>query len=159
MPSANISIRTAGEKDLPAIRKLYSQTVRKINSQDYNEREIEVWASTSDNPDSFRKAINIQYFIIAEIENELAGFASIEKNGYLDFMYVHKDHQRKGIAKKLLKEIESKAGEQRNFEVFAYVSRTAKPFFERSGYIHTGDKTDLFKGVVFINSIMVKKMN
>ena len=43
---------------------------------------------------------------IAEIENELTGFSSIEKNGYLDYMYVHKDHQGKGIAKNLLEEIE-----------------------------------------------------
>ena len=159
MSPINIAIRTAEEKDLPAIRKLYSQTVREINSKDYNQQEIEVWASSADEHESFSKAIKIQYFVIAVIENEIVGFSSIEKNGYLDFMYVHKDHQRKGIAKKLLEEIERKAVEQKNFEVFAYVSRTAKPFFEKAGYRHTGNKTDPFKGVVFTNSIMVKKID
>ncbi|MEO8665700.1 MAG: GNAT family N-acetyltransferase [Ignavibacteria bacterium] len=159
MSKEKISIRTAAEKDLPAIRNLYSQTVREINSKDYTKQEIEVWASCSDEPGSFSKAIEVQYFIVAEIENEIVGFSSIEKNGYLDFMYVHKDHQRKGIAKKLLEEIERKASDQKNFEVFSYVSRTAKPFFEKSGYKHTGNKTDHFKGVLFINSIMVKKKN
>ncbi|MDQ3194181.1 MAG: GNAT family N-acetyltransferase [Bacteroidota bacterium] len=158
MPHSNFSIRTAVEKDLSAIRKLYSETVREINSKDYSEDEIEVWASTSDDPHSFKEAVENQYFVIAETENELVGFSSIEKNGYLDFMYVHKDHQRKGIAKRLLEEIERKANEQNNYEVFAYVSRTAKPFFERSGYRYSGDKTDRYKGVVFINSIMVKKL-
>jgi putative acetyltransferase len=158
MPHSNFSIRTAVEKDLSSIRKLYSETVREINSKDYSADEIDVWASTSNDPHSFKKAVENQYFVIAETENELVGFSSIEKNGYLDFMYVHKDHQREGIAKRLLEEIERKANEQNNYEVFAYVSRTAKPFFERSGYRYSGDKTDRFKGVVFINSIMVKKL-
>ncbi len=158
MSSTNLFIRTAEEKDLAEIRNLYSQTVRQINSKDYTQQEIEVWASTSDDPQSFVKSIKNQYFIIAETGFEIAGFASIEKNGYLDFMYVHKDHQRSGIGRKLLEEIERKAGEQNNYEVFAYVSRTAKKFFEKSGYQHRGNKTDIFKGVVFINSIMVKKI-
>ncbi len=158
MSSIVISLRKAVEKDLPDIRKLYSQTVKEINSKDYSEEEIEVWASSSDEPGSFSKAIEIQYFLIAELQNEIVGFSSIEKNGYLDFMYVHKDHQKKGIAKRLLQEIERKAKKQNNYEVFAYVSRTAKPFFEKSGYKHTGNKTDSFKGIVFINNIMVKKI-
>lgn len=152
-----IKIRTATERDAETISILYSETVRKINSKDYSEEQIKVWSGGSGNLDHWKRHIGEQYFIVAETDNVIVGFSSITPEGYLDFMYVHKNFQRAGVAKKLLEEIERKAAEQKNSEVYSHVSKTAKGFFEKFGYKHTGDLIDPYKGVVFINSIMKKK--
>ncbi len=115
--------------DIPAITEMYKQTVLSINAKDYTHGQITVWADGAVNYPRWEKAIKDQFFVLAEIENtplplvqakgltsslpsqegniHLAGFSSIAKDGYLDFMYVNKNYQRCGVATALLNEIES----------------------------------------------------
>ena len=71
-----------------------------------------------------------QYTLIAEINDEIVGFGSIDKLGYLDLLFVHKDYQKQGIATALCNELE------KGFSVInTFASITAKPFFESRGYV------------------------
>lgn len=158
MGKDSFKIRTAEETDIPQIAKLYYETVRHINSKDYSEKHIEVWSNAAFAVEGWKKKISEQYFLVAETDREIIGFSSIAIDGYLDFMYVHKEHQREGIATKLINEIEKKAAEQNNEEIYSHVSKTAKPFFEKAGYKYSGDHIDPAKEVVFINNIMKKKI-
>jgi len=166
---SSITLRTANENDIPAIGLLFSETVRNVNSKDYTEDEIRAWSSSGENTAMWKKRIGEQYFIVAEINGVIAGFSSIDPSGYLDFMYVHKDHQRSGVASALLNEIETKAKEQKNTRIFSHVSRTARGFFERSGYRYSGEvvspgfiysegRNVPYPEVEFVNSIMVKEI-
>ena len=56
------------------------------------------------------------------------------KNEYFDFLYVHKDYQRQGIADNLYTEIQAKAIKQGTTLLTADVSITARPFFEKKGF-------------------------
>lgn len=154
----NIILRTASIDDIPAIGKLYSETVRNVNSKDYSPEQIKVWSSAGDDYDMWKQRLSSQYFVIAEIQGVLAGFCSVTPTGYLDFLYVSKDHQRMGAAKNLLREIEHKAHEQKNNLIYSHVSKTAKGFFEKFGYKHERDIEDNYKGVMFINALMVKQL-
>jgi len=165
----SITIRTARENDIAAIGWLFSETVRNVNAKDYTEDEIRAWSSSGENTAMWKKRIDEQYFIVAEINGIIAGFSSIDPKGYLDFMYVHTDYQRMGVAKKLLREIERKAYQQKNTSIFSHVSKTARVFFEKSEYKYSGDivspgfiysngKITPYDKVEFINSIMVKEI-
>lgn len=165
----SITLRTATENDIPSIGKLFSETVRNVNAKDYTEEAIRVWSSLGENTGMWKKRIAEQYFIVAQINGVITGFSSIDPAGYLDFMYVHKDYQRMGVAKTLLEEIERKAIEQNNPEIFSHVSKTAMGFFEKAGYRYSGDIVSPgyiysdgivtpYNEVEFINSIMVKKI-
>lgn len=175
-----IKLRTAVFDDIPAIVEMYRATVHSVNTADYTPAQIKVWADGAINYPRWEKAIKEQYFVLAEIQNtplpsvqtdgltdslpsqegniHLAGFSSIAKDGYLDFMYVNKDYQRCGVALTLLKEIERKALEQKNPEIYSHVSKTARGFFLKMGYDHKEDIHDLYKGELFINALMVKKL-
>jgi len=154
-----IKLRTAVFDDIPKIVEMYRATVHSVNAADYTPAQIKVWADGAVNYPRWEKAINEQYFVLAEIQNRLAGFSSIAKDGYLDFMYVSKDYQRCGVALTLLKEIERKAREQKNQEIYSHVSKTARGFFQKMGYEHKEDIRDLYKGELFINALMVKKLH
>jgi putative acetyltransferase len=154
-----ITLRTATFEDIPAIKELYSSTVRTVNAPDYTPEQIDVWARGSEGSDRLKDAVAAQYFVLAEIEGELAGFCTICKDGYLDFLYVSKDHQRFGVAQTMLEEIEKKARQQANWKIYSHVSKTAKGFFIKNGYKHEKDLQDIYKGVEFINALMVKYLN
>lgn len=158
MKDNQIELRTAVFDDIPAIVEMYRGTVHSVNAADYTPAQIKVWADGAVNFPRWEKAIKEQYFVLAEIDGKLAGFSSIAKDGYLDFMYVSKDHQRCGVANTLITEIERKAGEQGNPEIYSHVSKTAKAFFQKMGYEHKEDIRDLYKGELFINALMVKRL-
>ena len=154
----DITLRRAGEDDIPAITRLYNDTVRNVNARDYTPQQIDVWASSAQNTSRWQAAVKEQYFILAEISGKLAGFSSITPDGYLDFMYVSKDFQRCGVASALLNEIERKAREQNNSLIYAHVSATARGFFEKNGYTVREVVEDHFRGVVFMNNVMEKRI-
>lgn len=160
-----IKIRRAVPEDLAEIRQLYIDTVTNVNSKDYDENQIRAWIKPWFEPDTttrdgrtFADKIVEQYFIVAVINNIIAGFASLEDNGYLDFMYVHKDFQRHGVAKKLLNELESYAREKNIKEVNAIVSKTALGFFEKHGWIKIREDVVEVRGATFVDNIMIKKL-
>ena len=154
-----IFIRRADGNDLSAIRELFRRTIQVINSNDYTKEQVEVWSAGADNTKRWGESIENQYFIVAEIDGVVTGFSSITTEGYLDFMYVHKNYQRVGVASALLDEIERKAIEQMNAEIFSHVSKTAKGFFEKMGFVcREVVKDKALNGVIFENSVMVKKI-
>ena len=151
-----INIRQASKKDVDEIRFLFRDTVTFINSADYKQDEISVWADSYKNVESLTKKILNQYFLVATMSDKIVGFSSLTDNGYLDFMYVHKDFQRQGIAKRLLVEIEMQAEKLLLKKIFSHVSKTARPFFEKNGYIKTGDQINKVQNIEFVNSVMIK---
>ncbi|MCE7041925.1 GNAT family N-acetyltransferase [Dyadobacter sp. CY312] len=129
-----VSIRKAKIEDLDEIRTLFRDTVITINSENYNPEEIKVWSECYKNVSSWTRDILEQHFLVAVYDTQIVGFSSITDNGYLDFLYVHKEFQRCGIAKKLLHEIENRAKELSLMEIYSHVSKTAFLFFQKHGY-------------------------
>lgn len=163
-PKTKIVIRRAAPEDLAELRELYINTVTTINKKDYTNEQIQAWIkpwyenSPTRDGRTFAQKIIEQYFIVAIIEDVIAGFGSIEDNGYLDFMYVHKDHQRKGVALTLLTELERYSNEQNLKEINAIVSHTAKGFFEKHGWEKIREEVVEVRGAVFTDNIMIKKL-
>ncbi|WP_425391264.1 GNAT family N-acetyltransferase [Ekhidna sp.] len=150
-----ITIRKADRNDVPDIITLFENTVRSVNQKDYSAKQIDVWANAK-NKDIWSENVKIQYFYLAEIDDQIVGFSSIDDTGYLDFMYVHKDFQRRGIAKALLEQIEQKASELRLLKIHSSVSITAQPFFKSRGFKTYDDEHKVLKDVAFINALMEK---
>jgi putative acetyltransferase len=128
-----IQIRCAEEYDLNEIAVLFYETITTIATKDYGEEHIKLW-STRDMV-FWKRRFHEQHFILAEIENRIAGFASLTVTGYIDFLYVHKDHQRKGIAGKLLMALEDYARSENMNEIFSDISITAKEFFLKNNFV------------------------
>jgi GNAT superfamily N-acetyltransferase len=91
------------------------------------------------------------------IEDKTVGFSSLASDGYLDFMFTHKDYQRHGVASNLIRMIERKAKEQGNDLVYSDVSITAKTFFEKHGYIVEKQQLKRSKNKELINFRMTKQ--
>lgn len=130
-----MNIRFASPKDIPAIKELFRSTIISVNSRDYTSEQVECWAAKGEDTNIWEERINEQYFIIAEENNTILGFAALKLSGYLNSMFVHKDYQGKGVASFLLKKIEEYALLKDISEITADVSITAQPFFSKKGYV------------------------
>ena len=124
------------QSDAVELKNLFQNTVLAINRRDYSQAEVEDWASCGDDLSNIEDMIKTHYFIVAINQQlEIVGFSSITPQGYLHSMFVHKDFQGEGIATILLNEIEQYAITNGIMRITSEVSLTARPFFEKKGYI------------------------
>ena len=107
-----------------------------INRRDYSQAEVEDWASCGDDPSKIEGMIKLTILLLLLIGNlKSSVFSSITPQGYLHSMFIHKDFQGKGVATLLLNEIERYAVAAGITRITSEVSITARPFFEKRGYI------------------------
>ncbi|WP_179022461.1 GNAT family N-acetyltransferase [Winogradskyella forsetii] len=153
-----IEIRQATLQDIPEITSIFRDTITHINSKHYSEKQIKVWASAADDIDVWKERIEKFYFIVAEIEQAIVGFAYLKNGNYFDGLFVHKDYQRQGIGSKLLRIIESQVM-MNDFDVIkSDVSKTALPFFDNKYYEVIKKQKKNFKGLVFENYLVEKTL-
>ena len=151
-----ITIRPATIADCDLIRTLFYETITTINVKDYTEAQIKMWSSGVDNRDKWLEKITDQFFYVAIYNATIVGFASVTDQGYLDYMFVHKDYQARGIASQLIASVEDKARSLDLSEIYAEVSITARPFFTARGYATSKQYVKMVNGVAFDDAVMVK---
>ena len=128
-------IRSLDEKDILQMKDLFRTTVLNVNARDYTEEEVKDWASCGDSETRWRELLaGNQYVGVFNECNVLVGFSSMNKDGYLNSMFVHKDFQHRGIATQLLSEVEQVAEQYEVRYITCEVSLTARTFFEKKGY-------------------------
>jgi len=152
----NIIIRKGKEADLPEILQLFAATIDAVCRKDYTPQQLEAWKSGAENEERWRKVIRDQYVVIALKENKIAGFCTLDQGNYIDLLFVHKDEQQKGIASILYQEVENEALRQREKQLTAEVSKTARPFFEKIGFQVVQEQEVNIKGVTLTNYKMIK---
>ena len=142
-------IRPAILSDIPAIIILFESTILAIDQRDYTGEQLTAWASGGTKA-RWQKRVTSQYFLVAASE-AITGFGSVDKTGYLDTLFVHHLHQRRGIAQLLLNALEEWAGQQGIKRITTEASITAKPFFERNGYETVKQQEKSINGIILIN--------
>lgn len=158
MNNSVISIRLADPSDLTEIQKMFVDTISVVCKDDYSPEQIRVWTSTIENTQHWTDKLLSQYFVIAELANRMVGFASLENNDYFDFLYVHKDYQRKGIANRLYAVIEKEAKRRKSTILNSDVSETARRFFEKKGFKTVAPQIKKINGVEIRNYKMTKSL-
>jgi putative acetyltransferase len=153
-----IEIRQASVEDLTEVTSIFRDTILHVNSKDYSEKHIKVWASGADDIEKWKERIHKFYFIVAEIENVVVGFAYLTKGNYFDGLFIHKDYQRLGIASKLMRIIESQVMMNGFKIITSDVSITALPFFDNKYYNVIKKQKKSFKGLVFENYCVEKDL-
>lgn len=153
-----MKIRFHQPSDNASIVRLFFDTVHSINAKDYNEAQRNAWAPPFIDAQKWCAPFAADYTIVAEEEGLVVGFANLDAIGHLDRLYVHKDHQRQGIAKGLLDALEAHARSAGMQEIISFVSITAKPFFEKRGYQVIRENTVVRGGQSMRNYKMRKRV-
>lgn len=151
-------LRFAEFSDLTEMQELYVNTIHHVCSKDYDAAQRAVWSASVENTERWRKVLLHQIVIIAEKNNKMVGYGTLDKGNYIDFFYIHKDFQRQGIADKILAQIESQAQKMGHSILSSDVSITAKPFFEKKGFTVLKEQQNIRKGIELINYKMEKQL-
>lgn len=159
MATDQIILRAASLNDLPEMKELYRGTIMEVCANDYDLEQCTVWASSAEKTERWNDLINNQYVVLAVKNNVIVGFGSLLNGNYLDFMYVHKDYQRQGIADTLLIALEAEALRQKAQVITSDISKTARPYFEKKGYIVLAAQENTRGDIVLVNYKMKKQLN
>ena len=146
-------LRSYESRDCPALAQLFFDTVHTVNRRDYTQAQVDAWATGTVDLAAWDASLSAHHTLVAELGGVIVGFADMASDGYLDRLYVHKDHQGCGVATALCDALEG-ACPVRRFTTHA--SLTARPFFEDRGYRVVRAQQVERHGVLLPNFVMEK---
>lgn len=149
-------IRLYKEEDCIEIVNLFYNTVHGINKKDYTPGQLTAWAPYQSDYERWNSMLSKNYTIVTQRDGVITGFGDIDNTGYFDHLFVHKDYQGQGIATIIKQEIEKYAQNNNISRITVAASITAKPFFEKHGYIVLKQQKVERNGQVLTNYFMEK---
>lgn len=147
-------VREYRSEDCKELLRLFYETVHAVNARDYTKEQLDAWSTGKEDATRWDKSFKEHFCLVAEESGKLVGFGDIDKTGYLDRLYVHKDFQDRGIASAICDRLEKRA----EGKIVTHASVTAKPFFEHRGYRAVREQRVERNGVFLTNYVMEKMM-
>ncbi len=124
-------IRPYVPTDCEVLANLFYLTVHTVNAKDYTKEQLNAWATGNIDLQEWNKSLSEHYTFVAVKNNIIVGFGDIDKSGYLDRLYVHKDYQHQGIATAICDKLEQAVIVSK---IITHASITAKSFFLQRGF-------------------------
>jgi putative acetyltransferase len=152
-------IRKGNINDLTEMLKIFTDTITAICKHDYNSNQINAWKSGAENEERWLQVIDHQFVIVAKVNGQMAGFCTLDQGNYIDLLFVHKDFQQQGVARKMYTFIEQEATLRKEKLLSSDVSKTARSFFEKMGFKVISEQTVDIKGIGLTNYKMEKELN
>ena len=146
-------LRNYVKTDCAQLARLFYDTVHTVNAKDYTQEQLAAWATGKVNLEAWNESFQAHHTVVAEMDGKIVGFGDIDETGYLDRLYVHKDHQRQGVAAAICDALEQNA---KAAEFTTHSSITARPFFEKRGYTVIREQQVERRGVLLTNFVMHK---
>lgn len=153
-----VLVRVYRSEDLDAVRNVFVRAIRESAIRDYSPAQTDAWSGV-DRPDAWSSAVDDRLIWVAVADELVVGFTDLEPSGHLDRMYVHPQHEGRGVASALLTCLEATARRQGLTRLFTEASITAKPFFERRGFKVLTAQVVEHRGEKFTNFQMEKFLN
>lgn len=147
-----MEIRGYRPSDCRELTELFYHTVHEVNAKDYTPEQLDAWAPAHADLDGWDRSLRAHFALVAEEGGRITGFGDIDQTGYLDRLYVHSDHQGRGIAAALCDRLERAAPGA----ITTHASITARPFFEGRGYAVVREQQVERRGVLLTNFVMEK---
>lgn len=147
-----MQLRRYKQSDCRELAELFYNTVHTVNAADYNNEQLNAWATGHADIEAWNKSLLEHYSIVAVDNGIIVGFGDIDQTGYLDRLYVHADYQGRGIATAICNKLEQSV----SGKIVTHASVTAKPFFEKRGYKVIKEQSVERHGVFLTNFVMEK---
>ena len=151
-----MQLRGYKTSDCEQLAELFYRTVHSMNAKDYTEEQLNAWATGKVDLQEWDKSFREHKTIVAIEGDEIVGFGDMDNTGYLDRLFVHKDHQREGIASAICNKLECSVHGKR---ILTHASITARSFFEKKReYVAIIEQQVVRSGVPLTNCLMEKEL-
>jgi putative acetyltransferase len=153
-----VTFRLAETMDLDEIAALFEHCVRTTLSQFYTPAQVELWALPASMPEFWIERMETSRFELAVVNGSPAGFCVMQHPGYIEMLYTGAGFQGKGIARELLARAEHQARLDGCHWLAADASLSARPVFEKCGFIVLKEQVTDVGGRPFVNCKMLKDL-
>ncbi|MFO1103687.1 MAG: GNAT family N-acetyltransferase [Methylocystis sp.] len=144
--------------DAATLAALFRESVDELAEEDYDDAQREAWASEADDAEAFGARLAGELTIVALVNGEIAGFASLRDNAIFDMLYVRPDMARQGVGSALADAIEKLAGARGTATLSVDASDAARDFFAARGYVATTRNTMEIAGQWLGNTTMTREL-
>ncbi|MBX9761156.1 MAG: GNAT family N-acetyltransferase [Beijerinckiaceae bacterium] len=154
----SIGLRPYLPTDAGDLAAVFVASIEQVAAEDYDIDQIAAWTSKADDEAAFAARLAEQLTLVAVIEGESAGFASLRGPDHIDMLYVHPDALGQGVATTLLNALEKLASARGAKMMTVEASDTAEPFFTARGYRAQQRNSVEVEGVWLANTTMTKPL-
>ena len=155
--SSDLLIRHYLPGEEAALWQLKFATIRQINCRDYSPAQCAAWAPDDLDPALWQQRVQGMNPWVALLDGEIAGFADLQADGYIDHFFCHHAHQGQGVGRALMQQIAQAADAAGLARLYSHVSLTARPFFERYGFRIVTEQGVSIRGETLTNFVMEKQ--
>lgn len=124
--------------DAAATHAVFFRAVREGAAGHYTPDELRAWAPRDRAPEDWRDRLADQITHVAEVHDELAGFATLDHSGHFDLIYVHPAHIRRGIGTALYRACLSDPAAAGIARCWTEASHLSRGFFAARGWRELG---------------------
>jgi len=130
-----VALRPYLPADTERCAEIFRASVEELASEDYSDDQRAAWAAAADDRAAFAARLAKGLTLIALIDGETAGFASLLGADLLDLLYVDPRFARRGVGAALIEAL-ARLAEARGAErLTGEVSDAARSLFERQGFV------------------------
>lgn len=151
-----VILREYKHEDHLIVSKLAYEAVHSIPTDIYTQKQLDAWASES----LLVNGLDINRGLVCIYKESIIGFIElilVNEIGFINYLYVHPDYQRKGVANLLYKQVETESIEEYNSSEFVVkASFVARPFFEQHGF-SVVEKNRIKRGQVILENYTMLK--
>lgn len=156
--ASDLAMRPMLPDDAPLLAEIFRASIEQLAADDYSGAQIEAWSATADDEAAFGNALSGQLTLIATIEGEPVGFASLKGNSRLDMLYVYPAAAGQGAGSMLVDALEKLARARGAATMTVDASDSAHDFFKARGYAPRSRNTVLRGDEWLANTTMEKSL-
>ena len=142
-------------RDDSALMQLFTQTIHNVCQNAYTSEELHAWAPLKRDFHAFSRSFSGSHCLVARENKQIIGFCDMEKDGYINRLFVHHTRQGEGIGSALLQKMLAFAQKKGLDYVYLEASRNAVSFYKKHGFIENGCIRRIKNGVPFVNQKMI----
>ncbi|HEY8382654.1 MAG TPA: GNAT family N-acetyltransferase [Microvirga sp.] len=120
--------------DAPALAEIFQASIEELTGDDYSEAQQAAWASRADDEAAFGARLASHLTLVATVEGDPVGFASLKGADHIEMLYVHPAAAGQGVGALLYDALEKLAGARGAKRLTVDASDTAEDFFRRRGF-------------------------
>jgi putative acetyltransferase len=130
-----IALRPFLPSDARRCVEIFRASIEELASEDYDEDQREAWSAKADDPAAFAERLSESLTLIASLDGASVGFASLKGLAVLDMLYVDPAFARRGVGSALIDALVRIAQARGVEKLSADASDSARPLFERNGFV------------------------
>jgi putative acetyltransferase len=130
-----IALRPFLPSDARRCIEIFRTSIEELASEDYDDDQREAWSARADDPAAFAERLSESLTLIASLDGASVGFASLKGLADLDMLYVDPAFARRGVGTALIDALVRIAQARGVEKLSADASDSARPLFERNGFV------------------------